>query len=312
MTFKLGLVGLCTSHPECWVPVIRDLVREGQAEVEIVAAWDSGETRPEGFAAEFCEKLQISHAVEQLDQMVGLVDGVIVHTANWDRHLEQARPFIEAGKSVFLDKPVAGNFGELNQVLSWIGRGCRLTGGSVLRYTSEIAALHDRLQCNQEEIGTAYTSIGVDEFNYGVHGYAILLAVMGGGVQSVRYLGSSNQRQVMLTWSDGRRGLITLGQSAWLPFHVTVTTNKNVHQVQIDTSRIYRSMLEKVLPYLSGMTDIPPLPAGELLEPEFVALAAKQSWENDGQEVFLSDLDATSTGYNGTEFAREYKKKCKG
>ena len=28
MAFRLGLVGLCTSHPESWVPIIRELAAE--------------------------------------------------------------------------------------------------------------------------------------------------------------------------------------------------------------------------------------------------------------------------------------------
>ena len=53
MAFRLGLVGLCTSHPESWVPIIRELTAEKLVDMEVVAAWDSGETRPAGFAEGF-------------------------------------------------------------------------------------------------------------------------------------------------------------------------------------------------------------------------------------------------------------------
>lgn len=112
MAFKLGLVGLCTSHPESWVPVVRQLNAEGVVDIDIVAAWDPGETRPAGFAAAFCREFAIPHAVETIEEMLPLVDGVIVHTANWNRHIEQARPFVENGKPVLLDKPVVGNLAE--------------------------------------------------------------------------------------------------------------------------------------------------------------------------------------------------------
>ncbi|MHB9138157.1 MAG: hypothetical protein ACYC4Q_02000, partial [Victivallaceae bacterium] len=71
MAFKLGLVGLCTSHPEGWVPIIRDMTDNNIVDVEIVAAWDSGETRPAGFAAEFCKKFNIPHVIENLEDMIG-------------------------------------------------------------------------------------------------------------------------------------------------------------------------------------------------------------------------------------------------
>ena len=56
MSFRIGLVGLCTSHPESWVPIIREYVGQGLFDAEITAAWDSGETRPEGFAKDFCKQ----------------------------------------------------------------------------------------------------------------------------------------------------------------------------------------------------------------------------------------------------------------
>ena len=105
MSFKLGLVGLCTSHPENWVPAIRTLKAEGKVDAEVVAVWDSGETRPAGFSRDFAAKFNIPHSVENLEEMLELVDGVIVHTTNWDKHIEQARPFVEAGKAALLDKP---------------------------------------------------------------------------------------------------------------------------------------------------------------------------------------------------------------
>ena len=48
MSFKIGLVGLCTSHPDSWIPIIREFTAAGLFDAEIVAAWDSGETRPRG------------------------------------------------------------------------------------------------------------------------------------------------------------------------------------------------------------------------------------------------------------------------
>ena len=178
MAFRIGLVGLCTSHPEAWVPVMRDLAKEGVADIEVVACWDSGETRPADFAKTFAKDFNIPYTPATLEEMLPLVDGVIVHTTNWDKHLEQARIFVEANKAVYLDKPVAGNLGEINQILDWIKQGKRVTGGSVLRYCYEVVACRKAVEEANESICTAYSVIGVDDFNYGIHGYATLIAAM--------------------------------------------------------------------------------------------------------------------------------------
>lgn len=307
MAFKIGLVGLCTSHPECWVPVMRDLTSEGLVDIEVVACWDSGETRPADFAKTFAENFNIPHTPATLEEMLPLVDGVIVHTTNWDKHLEQARIFVEANKAVYLDKPVAGNLGEINQILDWIKQGKRVTGGSVLRFCREILACRKTVEEANETIYTAYSVIGVDDYNYGIHGYAALIAAMGSDVLSVQYIGSSNQKQILIKFVNGRVGILTVGKTKWLPFNLTATTESKVHQVSVDNMQLYRAMLESVMPYFTGKTDIAPLEAMSLVMPELTALAAKQSWLNNGAEVFITDIDK-NINYDGTQFATEYRR----
>lgn len=308
MSFRIGLAGLCTSHPEAWVPLLRELTAEKRIDAEVVAAWDSGETRPADFAKTFCEKYGIPRAFDKLEEMIPFVDGVIVHTTNWDRHMEQAEPFVKAGKSVFIAKPVAGNLKDANLFLDWMKRGCRVTGGSVMRYCREVVRFLEIPESERGRIYTVYSSIGVDDFNYGIHGYAILSGILGGGIRSVQYVGSSNQKQIVLEWSDGRIGILTVGKTAWLPFHATVTTDKKVHQIAVDNRVIYRSMLERVMPYFTGMTEVPPVGMNELLEPELAAMAARISWMEGGRKVFLTDLRRDDSGYDGTQFAAEYRR----
>ena len=308
MAFRLGLVGLCSSHPESWVPIIRELTETKLIDIEVAAAWDSGETRPADFADEFCRRFAIPHAVKNLDDMLPLVDGVIVHTANWDRHMIQAEPFVKAGKAVFIDKPIAGNRKDANLFLDWMKQGYRVTGGSVIRYCAEVKQFLSIPETERGKVCTAYSSIGVDDYNYGIHGYSILSGIMGGGIQSVQYIGTSNQKQIMIEWSDGRIGLLTVGKTVWLPFHVTVTTDRKVYQIAVDHLQVYRSMLECVMPYFSGKTDVPPVGINEILEPEFAAMAARISWMNNGQRVFLTDLRHDDSGYDGTQFALEYRR----
>jgi hypothetical protein len=309
MSFKLGLVGLCTSHPGAWVPIIRELVQEGFVDVEVVAAWDSGETRPEGFARTFCAENDIPTAVDRLEDLVDLVDGAIVHTTNWDRHLEQARPFVDAGKPVLIDKPIVGNLQEANLVLDWVKQGKRITGGSSLRFSAPVAEFLAQPIEERGQIHTAYAATGVDDYNYGIHAYAIMFALMGSGIRSARYLGFSGQKNVQLTWKDGRMGLLTIGKNAWLPFRIMVVTDTKTEFIDGSAGGSpYRSLLEAELPYLTGQTDAPPIPMDELLEPELAALAARTSWMNQGCEVFIDDLRVDDPGYDGTQFALGYRR----
>jgi predicted dehydrogenase len=158
---------------------------------EVVAAWDSGETRPAGFSTQFCRSLSIPHTPENLENMLQLVDGVIIHTTNWQRHLEQARLFVEAGKSVFIDKPIVGNMRDATQLLAWLKQGYRITGGSALRFTAEVKELLQTLTTPEEKIHTVYSFAGMDDFNYGIHTYSLVSQIMGSGLVSAQYLCTS-------------------------------------------------------------------------------------------------------------------------
>jgi len=300
---RIGLVDLDTSHPEAWLPILRDLGHE------VAAVYDGGAVWPEGYAADFAQKHGIPAACTRLAEMIEAVDVAVVHACNWDLHLARAEPFLQAGKAVLIDKPVVGNLRDLHTLLAWAARGWRVTGGSSLRWTAEVAAFLAQPESERGRIHTVFAGCGVDEFNYGIHAYALLSSILGPGVQRVRYLGSSTQKQLQVTWRDGRIGLLAIGpQPGYLPFHATIVTDKVVRHLQADNSKLYRGLLETTLPYLTGATDRPPLPMADLLEPELMALAARQSWLNHGQEVFLTDLRTDDPGYDGGAFAAEYRR----
>lgn len=307
MSFNLGIVGLCTSHPEKWVSLIRQLTADERLDIVIRAVWDSGQVRPEGFARDFGRRHDIPHVVSDLADMLELVDGVIIHSIDWDRHVEQARPFVEAGKSLLIDKPLIGNRRDARQLLEWAAQSCRITGGSSLRFALEIQEYLARPAADRGELHTAIAGCGTDEFGYGIHAYSLLHGLMGSGATSVRHLSSANQTLAKVEFGDGRVGLVSVGGGAKLPFHVTAIATKSVTHITVDPRRLYRALLEKCLPYLTGRQEEPPLSMNVLLEPEFTALAALNSRSDQGVEFFLSELRDEDPGYDGPRYAAQYR-----
>jgi hypothetical protein len=299
---KIGVVDLDTSHPRNWIPLIREFGHE------IVGLIDHGGVHPSGYAESFARDLEVPKVFESIDEMVEQVDGAIVHSCNWDVHLERARPFLEGGKAVFIDKPMVGKRKDLTALHEYAKRGARLTGGSSFLYCRESA---DYLSQPVEERGTPHTvfaGCSVDEFNYGSHAYSLLFSILGPGIQSVRHLGGSVQRQLQLKWNRGRTGFLSIGnQEAWLPGYATIVTEKTVAQFITDTSRLYRALLEKVLPYMAGEVEKPPIKLTDITEVELAALAARTSWLNGDIEVKLDEVRSDEPGYNGAEFETEYR-----
>lgn len=297
---KIGLIDLDTSHPASWLPHEHDLGHE------VVGVWDGGGVHPAGYAEHFAAEQGIPRVFSSLEEMAGVVELAIIHSANWDRHIERARPFIEAGVAVLIDKPLAGTLRDLRQLERWAAEGARITGGSSLRFCVET---REWLARPVEERGTSHTALcgcGVDEFNYGIHAYSMLFGLLGAGVESVRHLGQHGQRRVQVTYTDGRIGFLAVGPANWIPFYASVVTETSVHQFTADSNKLYRALLEATLPYLSGTTDTPPLPMPALIEPELAALAARQSWLHGDAEIRIAEI-ADDEGYDGSAFEREYR-----
>ncbi len=301
---KIGIVDLDTSHPVKWIPILREMGHE------VTGVWDAGDVHPPEYVRDFVAKLSIPVVFPSLAAMAAKVDCAIIHSSNWDAHVERARPFVEAGRAILVDKPIAGNLKDLLEFKSWADRGMRITGGSCLRFADETLRF---LEQPVLERGTPHTVIcgcGVDDFNYGIHAYSHLCGILGSGIVSVRHLGTSVQRHVQLNWSDGRIGMVVIGkQVASLPFYSTIITEKGVHQLSVNNARIYHALLEATLPFLSGKAALAPVPWDVLVEPELAALAAQVSWNEGNREVRIAELSTMpSCSYDGAGFASDYRK----
>jgi hypothetical protein len=297
---KLGMIDLDTSHPKSWLPILREMGHD------VVSAFDGGTVYPEGYAAEFAAEQKIADVARRPEEMIGKVDAVIIHSADWDLHVERARAFVEADVPVLIDKPMAGNVRDAQTLIAWAKAGKVIAGGSSLRYSPDIREKVFDAGVKPEEIHLAHTGCGVDEFNYGIHAFAQMLAICGAGVGWVRWLGAHVQDSYELTWLDGRRGIVTVGATReWLPSYATVVTGSKVVQFEADVTRIYRALLEHDLPILAR--EAPPANMAELLEPELAAIAGLVSKRARGERIMPAALTADHPGYDGAAFGRQYR-----
>ncbi len=77
-----------------------------------------------------------------------------------------------------------GQSPRVRKIRDWAAAGVRITGGSTLRLCHEVT---DYLARPPTERGTPHTVLcgcAVDEFNYAIHAYAMLFAIMGHGARA--------------------------------------------------------------------------------------------------------------------------------
>lgn len=113
---RVGIIGLDTSHVSVFTKLLnRDNSQSPEInQVRVVAAFPGGnqafplsKNRLAGYTTEIRELG--ATIVDSIDTLLPLVDVILLESVDGTQHLEQARPVFEAGKPLFIDKPLAAS-----------------------------------------------------------------------------------------------------------------------------------------------------------------------------------------------------------
>lgn len=274
----LGLVNLDTSHT---VAFCQRLHHKGVPEsqwvdgAEIKWAWrgESNVCTPEqmdGYQRTLVDEFGVK-MLDDLGAMVPLVDGACIEANEGWRHLELARPFLEAGKRCWIDKPFAGNFAQAKATAALAEKhSAAVFSCSSLRFADELQAF-----CAAHP-----TITGVDVIapapqhphnpgllHYGIHGVEMLFALLGPGCQSVSCVSLPEQEVCVGRWADGRLGTLRgLHNGPWSYAFRAVAGGDGggVFDVSVGTGTIYRNLLRHMVRFFE--TGETPFPLAETLE----------------------------------------------
>lgn len=301
---KVACVNIDTSHPAAWVKVMAD----NKLDMQYVGVYNDG-FRSDEEVKTFMRNAGIEKRYTSLHELAKDVDIAFIHDCNWEKHIEHAMPFIEAGKPVHLDKPIVGSLKDCLKLDELVRKGAKIVGSSSVRYAFDIEELKKKIADNSETIATVFGTAGVDEFNYGVHIMEGIHGLLGGGVYSTRYLGVSQSgtkpaEQYLAKWNNGVNVIYQTQSGVWMPFDLLVTTDKNVHHLKVDTGTIYLALLKRIEAFVKEGK--PLASVDELTETVKIYLAGKKSRENHGQEIALQSLSVDDPGYDGYAFEKQY------
>ncbi len=228
---KLGIMGLSdgNGHPYSWAAIFNGCDREKMALCPFpVIPEYLGQQPPEAFGIDgarvthiWTQDEEVSRAVagaslienivSDAPGMIGKVDAVLLARDDGENHLEMARPFIEAGVPVFIDKPLTDRYDDLKQFVRYYEEGRALMSCSSFRYADGIVALKKGLGSGKGSPGRILTASAVIQKywrTYGIHMIEGIYAVMGGGFKSVQTIGRKGEEIVHLDYEDGRHAVI--------------------------------------------------------------------------------------------------------
>lgn len=214
--FRLGMIGLDTSHVINFTKIINDPARNTGCRV--IAGYPGGSSdvessysRVEGYTTQLRDEYGLT-IVDSIEELCKQVDGVMLESVDGRPHLEQARPVIEAGLPLFIDKPMAGSLSDVIAIFDLARKhGVPCWCSSSLRYNPGISDMLSDPDVGEILGCVAFSPAHLEEHHpdlywYGIHGVETLFTLMGAGCESVSRAHTDGADIVTGVWDDGRIG----------------------------------------------------------------------------------------------------------
>jgi len=258
---KLGLIGLSegNGHPYSWGAIIngfqdeamkqanwdviyqylriRDASEFGFADVSITHIWTQDYSISENLSKAINNPMIVDHYLD----MIGEVDAVIIARDDYEQHMTMAKPFLEAGIKVLIDKPLTLSIDELLAFKPYLYQG-QLMSVAGLRFAKELDEIRGQIS-QFGELKYIQTAIVMDWEKYGIHMIDAVLGMINEVPQSIEYVQSTAGLYVIAF----RSGLVwtvnMLGHTA-KTFSIEVWGDKQRKQVEItDNFSMFRRLL---------------------------------------------------------------------
>jgi predicted dehydrogenase len=276
----------------CPYPGIRDYILKqppgtlGIAGAKVTHVW----TDNPADAVDVAKVALIPNIVERPEDVIGKVDAVLVATDKGFEHVERARPFIEAGIPVFVDKPLCDNRADLAQFSKWVAEGKPLISSSCMRFAKEFVPYH-RATHALGKLRHVSATMAKSWEAYGIHALESVYPITGPGYVSVQNIGDATSNIVHLRHRDGIDVVlqVTKDMSGGFGMLTLAGTSAGLQLKFSDTYHAFRTQLVGFVNYLR--TGEPPVPWAETQELMRLVIAGIESREQGGRKVFLSELE---------------------
>ena len=240
---RLGVLGLSpgNGHPYSWAAIIngydpaamatcpfpvipeylghRSFPDDALPGARVTHVWTQDKAVSEHVAA----AARIPSVVAEPTEMIGAVDGILLARDDAENHRAMARPFLEAGLPVYVDKPLAFDIPEARRILAHQVRPGQVFSCSALRYADEFRLSPE----DREALGTIRHVTGITPKaweTYAIHPVDAALGVLGSQgriFDAVRTVGE-DRTVLSLEWESGLTGTFSSLGAAAAPIAIEV------------------------------------------------------------------------------------------
>ena len=271
---RLGVLGLSpgNGHPYSWAaifngydpvamascpfPVIPDYLGQRSFPedaidgAQVTHVWTQDRAVSEHVAA----AARIPSVVDDPAALLGAVDGILLARDDAEQHRAMARPFLEAGLPVYIDKPLAVDLPEARRILDLQVRPGQIFSCSALRYAEEFhlsAAV-------REELGTIRHVEGSTPKaweTYAIHPVDAALGMLGpqGRIMKSERRAEDDRTEGRLEWESGVTGTFASLGAAAAPIAVEVFGDRGRRRMVFsDAFSAFREALRRFIDGIEG------------------------------------------------------------
>ena len=138
--YKVAILGCENSHANSFLDAV--INRKLVTDIEFVGVYS--------YDKEAAQKLQDQFGVyvaESYDEFVGKVDGIMITARHGDHHYQYAKPYLESGIPMFIDKPITCTDEDAAEFMAILKeKQIPVSGGSMLVFSETVKKLKEAVE----------------------------------------------------------------------------------------------------------------------------------------------------------------------
>lgn len=228
----------------------------------------------------------IPHIVQSAEEMIRAVDAVILSRDDAENHRKMAKPFIDAGIPLFIDKPLCSTRPDLVYFAGKIAEGKLIMSCSSMRYANECMAARTALpSLGKIELITAVGK--KDWIKYGVHMLEAIFSIMDDPKPvSVVNVGRENGSVVKIEFRDGLLVTVHLFMDISGTFQLSLFGQHDWKLVDIKNS--YSMFRDNIIEFIrsveEGKSRVEFYKTEQIIK---TLIAGQESLEQGGKEIMI-------------------------
>lgn len=228
----------------------------------------------------------IENVAADAAEMIANVDAVLLCRDDPENHAAMAKPFIEAGLPLFIDKPLCGTKQDLDYFSAEVAKGKFIMSCSSMRYASEGMAVKSGLKA----LGKVELVTGVgkkDWLKYGIHMLEGIVSVLNDPKPvSVRNIGSRDRNSVQVVYEGDIQVMLHLFSDIVPTLQLSFFGQEGWRTVEIKNS--YAMFRDNIIEFIRSVHEGKPRLDFEKTKRIInVMIAAEESLANGGKTITL-------------------------